>query len=128
MSVLPKISEAEWKVMEIIWQNHPIGGSDVASHLEAHANWHVKTVKTLLSRLVQKGAIGFQKVKNAHLYSPLVERGEYIHKDSKGLIDRLFAGNQSDALMFFVQSADLSEKDISQLETLLKQKQRDRNG
>lgn len=114
--------------MEVIWQNYPIGGSDVTSHLEMHANWHVKTVKTLLSRLVRKGVIGFEKVKNAHLYSPLVKRSKYIDKDSKGLIDRLFAGNQSDALMFFMQSAVLSEQDISQLDMLLKQKLRNKDG
>lgn len=125
MPVLPKISEAEWKVMEVIWQIHPIGGSDVARRLETRESWHIKTVKTLLNRLARKGVIGYQKEKNAHLYSPLIAREKYIDRDSKGFVDRVFGGNESTALMFFMESAQLSKHDISQLESLLKQKLRD---
>lgn len=124
MPNLPKISEAEWKVMEIIWHHFPIGGRDVFSLLESRTSWHLKTVKSLLNRLTQKGVVGFEKNKNTYLYSPLISRSKYIDRDSKGFIERLFGGKESQALMFFMQSAELSEDELHQLELLLKEKRR----
>ena len=122
MTTYPKISDAEWEVMEIIWERSPISGNDVAQQLCDKHDWHLRTVKTMLGRLARKGALSYQKDKKTYLYSPVIERKHYIKHISQRLIQRLFKGNNSLALTHFVESTDLSAKDIETLHTLLNQK------
>ena len=123
MGNYPKISDAEWEVMEIIWARSPISGNDVANQLSEKHNWHLRTVKTMLGRLARKGALTYQKDKNTYLYSPVIERKNYIKHISQRFIQQLFKGNNSLALTHFVESTDLSAKDIDDLHALLKEKQ-----
>ncbi len=120
MASLSNISAAEWKLMEIIWQNYPVAGSEVARLLRPRPNWHLKTVKTLLNRLMNKGVIDFEKRKNTYFYSPAISRSRYMENDSKVFIQRLFGGNTVQALIYFMQTTDLSDDEISVLDKLLK--------
>ena len=123
MTKFPKISDAEWEVMEIIWTRSPISGNEVAEQLSENHQWHLRTVKTMLGRLTRKGAITYQKDKKAYLYSPVIERKNYIQHISRRLVQRLFKGDNSLALTHFVESTNLSRKEIDDLYTLLKEKQ-----
>ncbi|GJL82093.1 MAG: transcriptional regulator [marine bacterium B5-7] len=128
MSDLPKISEAEWLVMEIVWSRHPVSGAQVAAELSDNPGWHPRTVKTMLGRLAHKGAIGYTKDRNTHHYSPLISRQRYLDHHSKSLIQRLFGGDASEALSHFVEVADLDSDDIEELKDLLdNKKNRDSN-
>ena len=109
--------------MEIIWAQSPISGNQVAEQLSEKHDWHMRTVKTMLGRLARKGALSYQKDKKSYLYSPVIERKNYIQHVSSRLIQRLFKGDNSLALTHFVESSDLSAKDIDDLFALLKQKQ-----
>ena len=109
--------------MEIIWARSPISGKQVAEQLSKKQDWHLRTVKTMLGRLVRKGALTYEKDKKTYLYSPAIERRFYIRHISQRLIQRLFNGDHSLALTHFVETTNLSQKDIDTLFALLKQKQ-----
>ncbi len=68
----PSISNSEWQVMQVIWESHPLTANQIVELLEDRVEWHPRTVKTLLNRLVQKGALNFKRDGKRYLYSPKV--------------------------------------------------------
>jgi len=119
MKTHPGISEAEWLVMRVCWAAAPISAQDIIERLGAQADWHPKTVKTLLGRLVKKGALGFKKEGRAYLYHPLVAERDCVTAESKSFLDRVFGGSLHPMLAHFVESKKLSPKEITELKRLL---------
>ena len=117
---MPHISGAEWEVMTVLWEASPLTGLEVAERMKAHP----KTVKTLLSRLVKKGAVRFQEEGNRYLYTPAFARDAYVAEESKTFLDRVFGGEATPALVHFVENVKLSEDDIRELEALLEKKRK----
>lgn len=115
-----EISKAELEVMKIIWQYSPCTASDVIQHLtEAGQEWHDRTVKTLLTRLVKKRALKFEKAQRHYLYSPLIEREAYQQQESESFIKRLFGGKISPLIVGFAKQDKLSNDDIKELKQLI---------
>jgi predicted transcriptional regulator len=86
----------------------------------ADQGWSRTTVRTLLARLVQKGAVEQRKEAGKRdLFAPLVERSEYTHAESRSLVDRLFAGRVSPLFAQFAERAELTEEDIAELKALI---------
>ena len=84
-----RISEAEHAVMEVLWDRNPISASEVCDAICAQRDWSIPTVKTLLSRLVQKEVVGTEPQGRRFLYRPLIERSDYVGGESRRLVDRL---------------------------------------
>lgn len=115
-----RISDAEHAVMEVLWTQAPLAAHDVATRLTATQNWTLATVKTLLSRLVTKGAVAAEADGRKFLYSPALERDTWVSGESKRLVDRLFGGKLSPLVAQFAHQEDLSDQDIAEIEALLK--------
>lgn len=111
----PQISDAESDVMKVLWETSPLTGSEVAERMNAHP----KTVKTLLGRLVKKGALKYREENNRFLYRPAFAREEYVAEESKSFLRRVFSGDAAPALIHFVENVELSEDDIRELRDLL---------
>ena len=79
----PDISNTEFEELDVIWDINPISSNEVIDRLNQHKPWHEKTVKTLLGRLVKKGAISFHKQQRQYLYYPLIAREEYVQEEKK---------------------------------------------
>ena len=124
MSKTPRISEAEWLVMKVCWNRSPITAQDIIEALEPPASRHPKTVKTLLNRLVKKGALGFTKEGRAYLYEPLVAEKDCVTAESTSFLERVFGGSLQPMLAHFVENRKLSPAEIAELKRLLKQKER----
>lgn len=124
MSHTPRISEAEWEIMKICWGRSPISAQDIIDQLVAQDDWHPKTVKTLLNRLVKKRALGFEKDGRAYLYHPLVTEKDCVSAESKSFLDRVFGGSLTPMLTHFAESRRLSASEIAELKTLLKQQEK----
>ena len=88
-----RISEAEHAVMEVLWDKNPLSATDVCDAICTQRDWSIATVKTLLSRLVQKEAVGTEPQGRKFLYRPLIERSDYVGGESRRLVDRLFGGS-----------------------------------
>jgi BlaI family penicillinase repressor len=122
MSKVPKISESEWLVMKVIWDENPINSNRVVDILSESTRWNPKTIKTLLSRLVKKGAVGYENEGRSYLYYPLIEEQVLVKAESKSFLKRVFRGALKPMIATMVESEDLSEEEIEELKSLLLKK------
>jgi BlaI family transcriptional regulator, penicillinase repressor len=114
-----QISEAESAVMDVLWRSHPLSAEDVVAALADSRQWQEATIKTLLNRLLNKGAVEAQKDGRRYLYSPLLQREEWMLEESQGLLERLFGGRVAPLVAHFSQHRKLSRKDVAELRQLL---------
>jgi predicted transcriptional regulator len=119
MGSIPTITEAESVVMEVLWRKSPVPMEAVASALEGEQHWQGATIKTLLNRLLKKGAIRATKDGRRFLYSPVVSRDEWLLTVSKGLLDRLFSGRVAPLAAHFSRHGKLSKRDVAELKLLI---------
>ena len=124
MKKIPRISDAEWEVMRVVWEEKPCSASDIitALHLRDPA-WHPKTVKAFLNRLVKKQALGFKLDGRAYLYYPLVQQSECAEAASVSFLDRVFGGSLKPMVAHFVARKRLSQQEIRELKELLDDQQ-----
>jgi len=122
MKTMPKISESEWLVMKEIWGQNPITANNVVATLSDTTTWSPKTIKTLLTRLVKKGAVGFKAGGREYHYYPLVEESVLVKEESRSFLKRVFGGTIKPMLATLVESEDLSAEDIEELKRVLEKK------
>ena len=116
-----RISDAEHAVMEALWQRSPQSAAEVCANVCDARGWSMPTVKTLLSRLVTKGAVATEPDGRRFLYTPLLERAEYLGGESRRLVDRLFGGRAAPLFAHLAESEALSDDDIAEIERLLRE-------
>ena len=120
MKNVPRISDAEWEIMRVIWQRHPATANEVIEGLAAAGpDWHPKTVRTLLTRLVRKKALDYKTNGRTYAYSPLVSQEECIATASESFLDRVFGGSLTPMLAHFVEQQKLSPQDLEEMKQLL---------
>ena len=119
MKELPKISDAELEVMKILWKKSPMTSSEVIDHLSKTHEWKSQTIKTLIERLVKKGAVGYDKDGRAYLYKPLVNRNEYAAFESRTFLGKIFDGNLTSMFAHFVDNQNLSKEEYEKLKAIL---------
>ncbi|HEX6833538.1 MAG TPA: BlaI/MecI/CopY family transcriptional regulator [Rudaea sp.] len=115
------ISEAESVVMDVLWHQSPLSAEDIVAALAKTSDWQEATIKTLLNRLLRKNAIAAERDGRRYLYRPLLQREDYIHAASKGLLDRLFNGRVAPLVAHFSERHKLSKKDIAELKRLIEE-------
>jgi BlaI family transcriptional regulator, penicillinase repressor len=115
------ISEAESVVMQIFWARGALPTEEVVAALESHQKWQESTVKTLLNRLLNKGALRSRKDNRRYVYSPVLTQDEWLSTESHGFVDRLFGGRVAPLVSYFSQQKKLSKKDIEDLKQLIKE-------
>ncbi len=113
------ISEAESMVMDVLWQRSPLSAEEVVAALAPHQDWQEATIKTLLNRLLNKGAIEASKDGRRYLYSPVLRREAWVLDESESLLSRLFDGRVAPLVAHFSQHRKLSADDVAELRRLL---------
>ena len=113
------ISEAESVVMGVLWDRSPQAAEDIVGALAGQQDWQEATIKTLLNRLLKKGAIAAQAEGRRYLYAPLLSRDDWLHSQSAGLLDRLFEGRVAPLVAHFGRHRKLSRKDVDELKQLI---------
>ncbi|MDR2025227.1 MAG: BlaI/MecI/CopY family transcriptional regulator [Hungatella sp.] len=119
MNHLPQISEAEYEVMKVLWNDAPISTNEVTDKLEKTTSWSPKTIHTLLKRLVQKGAATYRKEGRVFVYTPLVEKKEYLKKENDHFLNRFYNGKISSMVTSYLNSDRVSREDLAELRRLL---------
>jgi BlaI family transcriptional regulator, penicillinase repressor len=119
-----RISDAEHAVMEILWEDAPLTANTVAERLSDSQSWSLPTVKTLLSRLLAKGALEAEADGRRFLYKPVIARVDYVSGESRRLVDRLFGGRLSPLVAHLADQEALTAEDISEIEALLRELKR----
>ena len=115
------VSEAESVVMDVLWREHPLSADEVVAALAKTTDWQEPTIKTLLNRLLKKRAIAAERDGRRYLYRPLLKRQDYVHAESKSLLDRLFDGRVAPLVAHFSEHRKLSKKDIAELKLLIQE-------
>lgn len=113
------ISEAESRVMEPLWRKAPQSSEDIVTAVLQDSDWHEKTIRTLLSRLVHKGAVVAEKDGRRYLYSPALTRETWQSQESHSLLDRVFGGRLGPLLAHFSAHEKLNDKEVAELRKLL---------
>ena len=119
MKEFPQISDAEWRVMQVVWENSPITANEVIDQLENNTDWKPKTIKTLIGRLVEKKVLGFHKEGKSYLYYPIVSENEGIRVESDTFLKKVFNGSLNLMLANFINEQRLSEEDIKELKRII---------
>jgi len=121
---MPKIAESEWRVMQALWEHGPQTANEIVSVLSGEVTWKPRTIKTLIGRLVKKGAIKVTEEGYRYRYRAAVEESACVRSETKSFIRRVYQGAMKPALAAFLEDADLSPQEIDDLQQLLDQKRK----
>ena len=117
-----RLSDAELYVMEALWSaTQPLTATEIAERVPHHRDWSLATVKTLLSRLLAKGAVEPKKDGRRFLYSPAVDRESYVTDESRRFVARLFGGKLSPLFARLAEDEALDDGDLAEIEAMLKE-------
>ncbi|MHA6531705.1 BlaI/MecI/CopY family transcriptional regulator [Paenibacillus sp. BAC0078] len=119
MSNVPRISDAEWEVMKILWTHSPRTANEVIEALEQTTDWKPKTIRTLITRLVQKQAISYSQENRVYSYFPLVTEDECVKSETDSFLKRIYGGAFKPLLVNFLKEEQLSAEDIKELKNIL---------
>ena len=120
MAKLPRISDTEWEIMRIVWNHHPIGANAIVDMLQKNdPTWHPITAKTLMNRLVRKGALGYEHQGRAYMYHPLARERDCVNKESESFLDRVFGGSVKTMVAHFVDQKRLNSGQLRELKKML---------
>lgn len=115
------ITDAEWDIMELLWEKSPRTSQEIVSLLEEGRGWKRATVVTLLARLTAKGALNTEPQGNRFLYTPAVERSACVAEETRSFLDRMFGGALQPLVAHVAEHHPLTKKDIAELKALLDQ-------
>lgn len=115
-----RISDAEHAVMEVLWKESPLAAAEVAERITPSRGWSIRTVKTMLSRLLSKGALVHEEDGRRYLYRPAIAREDFVARESRRLLDRMFGGKLTPLVAHLAEQDELTPADIAEIEALLK--------
>ena len=119
MKKLPQISEAEFEVMKIVWENAPVSTNDITDRLVQTTDWSPKTIQTLIRRLVSKGALTYEKNGRVFVYTPKVNEDEYLVQKSSSFISRYFGGDFSAMFSSYLGNDELTDEELKNLKGII---------
>ena len=124
MPAIPQISDAEWEVIKVVWDAGPMTAGEVVDRVAAEQKWKPRTIKTLLNRLVKKGAAAYAEEGRRFIYRPRVSRDAVVRAESRSFLSRVFDGAVTPALVHFLKLGNLSAADIQELKRTLEREGR----
>ena len=119
MKKTPKISEAEWQVMKVLWNKSPLTANDIVQILSKETSWKRETIRTLINRLVRKKALCFKKQSRQYLYFPLHNEQECVMEETRSFLEKVHGGSIEPMLAAFVENEKLSPEKIAKLKQIL---------
>jgi len=110
--------------MAMVWQRAPVAASEIVEALHASKQWSLATVRTLLRRLANKGALAQEAQGKRYMYRPLVSMAACVRQESESFWERVLGRAPSAALIHLVKRAELSKEDIQELRRILREKEK----
>ena len=120
-----KLTEAEWQIMNALWQSHPATARQITARLPPGVNWAYTTIKTMLTRLAEKKAVREEKQGRASLYEPLISRRTARRTALKTLANQAFDGAFGPLMHFLLEDQGLTKKQRAELLSLLQRKEQE---
>jgi len=122
MKRLPKISESEWLVMQVLWSKSPLTANQIVEELAKKSKWKPKTIKTLINRLAKKKAVKFEKEGRKYRYYPAVSESKCVRTETRSFLRRVYRDASRPMLAAFLEDAELSAEDVKEFKKILDQK------
>ncbi len=119
-----ELTEAEWAIIQAVWENEPCAAPAVQEELEARRKWHYSTVKTLMDRMVTKGLLTTERIRNLILYRSAITKVQAQKGEIMRAVKRAFNGALTPMMQFLVDENNLSKKQLAELESMIKKKRR----
>ena len=117
-----EITKAEWQIIKVIWKLHPCTAPDVHEALTKSTQWHYSTVKTLMDRMVEKGFLKCEKLRNLNIYNALITENKAQKKEVMKTLKRAFDGAMTPMMQFLLNNQNLSQDELQEIEKMVKQK------
>jgi BlaI family penicillinase repressor len=119
MRSTPKISEAEWEVMKVLWESSPLTANEIVETLSKGTRWQRETIRTLINRLVQKKAVAFDRRGRQYHYYPVLAEAECVKAETRSLLRRFRGGAIEPMLAALVEEQRLSAEQVARLRQIL---------
>lgn len=117
------ISDAEWQVMNVVWDAQPLTAHDIVLRLQAETNWAPATIKTMLHRLVKKSVLTYEAQGNKYVYRSKTRRSDCVRQAGRSFLERVFAGQPVSLMSHFLRTSKLSPQEIAELRRILKEQE-----
>jgi predicted transcriptional regulator len=117
--IAASISDAEVVILQQLWSEAPLSAQEIIERLGRHGTVHPKTIKTLINRLLNKGALKYKEENRKYLYIPIVTKADFYRFKTESFLDKFFDGELSPLVTFFSSQKKLSEKQIDELKQLV---------
>ena len=124
MKRLPKISDAEWLVMTVLWSAPGLTADQVVAALKDRVTWNARTIRTLINRLLRKTALRYEKEGRRYRYFPAVNREQCVREERRSFVQRVYGGTVTPMLAALIEDAKLSSDEIDELKRMLDEKDR----
>jgi BlaI family penicillinase repressor len=121
-----ELFESEWAILQVVWDREPCSAPEVQERLASRKKWAYTTVKTMMDRMVKKGLLNVEKIRNLNLYRSDVTQKQARKSEITRTIKRAFEGAISPMMQFLVENEDIPDADIDKLEKLIKEKKESR--
>lgn len=122
MTDKPRISDAEWHIMRVLWKKSPLTVKEVIKTLSKKTAWKPETIRTLINRLTKKKAIDFEKKGRRHYFYPLLSQEECVRADADSFLARSGAALLKPILTTFIEKEQLSDEEVAELQRILEKK------
>jgi BlaI family penicillinase repressor len=116
----PQLSDAEWQLMKALWESSPVTANELSQHLASSRQWHLKTIRTMLTRLAKKRAVGTRVKDGVYHYFPLVSHEECARQAAQSLLDRVFDGALAPMVAHLVARRTLTDEEKRELQKVLR--------
>ena len=113
------ISDAEWQVMNVVWEKQPLTAQEIVAALQCDNDWAPATIKTMLHRLVKKQVLSHESQGNRYVYRSAVRRSDCIRQASRSFLERVFEGDPAPLVAHFLRSTKFSADEIAELRRIL---------
>ena len=110
-----KLTDAEWQIMNALWAKHPATARDISTLLPRKVDWAYTTIKTMLTRLVEKNAVKEQKQGNTSVYEPILTRQKARCSALQRVVSQAFDGAFGPLVHFLVEEQELSPQQRQEL-------------
>lgn len=117
------ISDAEWQLMNVVWEYEPLTAQEILGHLKPLVEWAPGTVKSMLHRLVQKTVLTYDRDGHRYVYRARAPREACVQEASESFLERVFEGRSSSLLAHFLQNSRLTPAEIAQLRRILREQE-----
>ena len=122
-----ELTAGEWAIIQAVWDNEPCAAPTIQEELEKKTSWSYSTVKTMMDRMVTKGLLRTQRIRNLILYSSVITKKEAQRSEIMRAVKIAFGGALIPMMQFLLDSKSLTKEELNQLEAMIKSKKEKAN-